>query len=357
MSRCTGTLHSSPTCGHKARALSHSSWPMATALVTRCMPTLYESSSYVSEVVELTVLQISGWDVETLQQIIDNCDAGDSGMDQCPGLIGGVNDASTTCNLQSPVNEVISGVLDALPGNNPPTGWGQGSVNPAGGSSSSSSSSSASTSAAATPTSPSVSTSGGSLPSSPSPPAASQTSSTSDIQVISTPSSIPASESAWPTSSSVASISSPPVSVSPSAPTSTGNSTSVSGTTGTVSISGWTYSGCYSDNLNTRALTGINLANLGYNNVTSTGCIEYCGAWGYSIAGTEWSSQCFCGNELNDSQMIEESNCAMPCIADSTETCGGSLALSVYQGSGGSWRKARRAHPRHLLRHAEKAYF
>lgn len=46
-------------------------------------------------------------------------------MDKCPGLIGGLNDPSTSCNI-SPADpsEKIAGTLDALPGNNPIVGWG-----------------------------------------------------------------------------------------------------------------------------------------------------------------------------------------------------------------------------------------
>lgn len=60
-----------------------------------------------------------------MQKIIDNCDAGDSGMDKCADA-GFINDASTSCNIPNLVPEVIDGVLDKLPGNNPPTGWGPG---------------------------------------------------------------------------------------------------------------------------------------------------------------------------------------------------------------------------------------
>ena len=69
---------------------------------------------------------ISGWDTTVLQQIIDNCDAGNSGMDKCPGLLSAINRLSNTCNIRCPVHEVTAGVLDALPGNNPPAGWGVG---------------------------------------------------------------------------------------------------------------------------------------------------------------------------------------------------------------------------------------
>ncbi|KAJ5383980.1 hypothetical protein N7517_001891 [Penicillium concentricum] len=67
---------------------------------------------------------ISGWDEEVLQKIIDNCNTGDLGMDKCSDA-GFLNDASTTCNIQNLVPEKIDGVLKKLPGNNPPTGWGQ----------------------------------------------------------------------------------------------------------------------------------------------------------------------------------------------------------------------------------------
>lgn len=60
-----------------------------------------------------------------MQKIIDNCDAGDLGMDKCADA-GFLNDASTTCNIPNLVPELIDGVLESLPGNNPPTGWGQG---------------------------------------------------------------------------------------------------------------------------------------------------------------------------------------------------------------------------------------
>jgi len=47
-------------------------------------------------------------------------------MDTCPGLIGGLNDPSTSCNIPSPVKEVISGTMSALPGNNLVDTWGGG---------------------------------------------------------------------------------------------------------------------------------------------------------------------------------------------------------------------------------------
>ncbi|EPQ67891.1 Bgt-1691 [Blumeria graminis f. sp. tritici] len=69
---------------------------------------------------------IAGWDVQTLQQIIDNCNTGTSAMHTCPGLIGGLEDPSTTCTIDNPFpKEAVSGVLSALPGDNPIGAWGR----------------------------------------------------------------------------------------------------------------------------------------------------------------------------------------------------------------------------------------
>ena len=59
-----------------------------------------------------------------LKKIIDNCDAGSLGMDKCADA-GFLNDVSTSCKIPNLVPEQVDGVLDKLPGNNPPTGWGQ----------------------------------------------------------------------------------------------------------------------------------------------------------------------------------------------------------------------------------------
>ncbi|KAF7173863.1 hypothetical protein CNMCM5623_006118 [Aspergillus felis] len=203
---------------------------------------------------------ISGWDVDVLQKIIDNCDAGDSGMDKCADA-GTINDSSNSCNIANLVPEKISGVLEKLPGNNPPTGWGQGE------SASSSSSDPESTLTTTTILS------------------ASQTLSTTPTQVSTTE----------------------------------------------KSVIGWSYLGCYSDNESTRALTGIQFADLGIGNVTSTGCMEYCGNAGFSLAGTEYAGQCFCGDNMEGSSKIAANRCDMKCEGDTSQICGGSLALSVFE--------------------------
>ncbi|ORY70058.1 uncharacterized protein BCR38DRAFT_333251 [Pseudomassariella vexata] len=72
---------------------------------------------------------VSGWDKDTLQTIIDTCDAGTLGMDTCPQIPGGLSE-DMDCTIPSPIVNTLSiaGVLQALPGNNHVTGWGYGGM-------------------------------------------------------------------------------------------------------------------------------------------------------------------------------------------------------------------------------------
>lgn len=65
---------------------------------------------------------LAAWDEDILQHIIDTCNAGDLGMDQCAGIT--VRDKSASCNVASPIDEDITGNLTSLPGSNPVEGWG-----------------------------------------------------------------------------------------------------------------------------------------------------------------------------------------------------------------------------------------
>ena len=53
---------------------------------------------------------------------------------------------------------------------------------------------------------------------------------------------------------------------------------------------GWTSSGCYTDNVNSRTLYSA-----AYNDgtaMTEESCIAYCSGKGYSYAGVEYSQEC-----------------------------------------------------------------
>ncbi|KAK8056954.1 WSC domain-containing protein [Apiospora rasikravindrae] len=92
-------------------------------------------------------------------------------------------------------------------------------------------------------------------------------------------------------------------------------------------VPGWKSIGCYSEGTNGRTLTYQ--ANTGNNNSAVT-CTSACGAAGFSLAGTEYSGQCFCGNSFLNGGAPATSGCSMLCSGNSTEICGGPDRLNVY---------------------------
>ena len=58
-------------------------------------------------------------------------------------------------------------------------------------------------------------------------------------------------------------------------------------------------------------------------------CKEYCHARGWALAGVEWYTECFCGNEA-PTNMISDSECDRPCGGDNAQMCGGAWALNVH---------------------------
>ncbi len=83
------------------------------------------------------------------------------------------------------------------------------------------------------------------------------------------------------------------------------------------------YMGCYSDG------PDRGLPHLGgvRDDMTPALCQSLCG--GYQYAGTQWYSECWCGNELRWNQ-IPQSSCNTPCKGDPGTMCGGGWANSVY---------------------------
>ncbi|KAI0455196.1 hypothetical protein F5B21DRAFT_207974 [Xylaria acuta] len=73
---------------------------------------------------------ISGWDQNTLQTIINTCDAGDSGMDRCPQIPGGLNDVND-CKIDPAFGTILKNgeIIKDLPVvGDLVTGWGKGGV-------------------------------------------------------------------------------------------------------------------------------------------------------------------------------------------------------------------------------------
>ncbi|KAJ9158468.1 WSC-domain-containing protein [Coniochaeta hoffmannii] len=291
---------------------------------------------------------IAGWDEKVLQQIIDNCDAGDSGMDKCPGLIGGLNKDAPSCNIPSPVNEQVDGILTKLPGNNPLSGFGFGSVpamsgspavdTPAVSSASSPAAASSSKPASSSKTAESSKTTAVNQVKAPSPvaPTPDTTSAAMDSSADAQPTDAPATSSdststvwetvtQWNTATVTAGSAT-------AAPTTTGSPQTVNGTDATLpDIAGFKYAGCFKDSRD-RALAGEVRPNLG--EVSNTKCVAYCKGKGWALAGTEYGGQCYCGNSLTGSELIDEASCDTACEGAAGETCGGGWALSVYSADG-----------------------
>ncbi|KAJ7364626.1 glyoxal oxidase N-terminus-domain-containing protein [Mycena albidolilacea] len=89
----------------------------------------------------------------------------------------------------------------------------------------------------------------------------------------------------------------------------------------------WAYVGCFVDNAHGRVLT-VEADNA---NMTMESCVASCDAQNFTIAGGEFSVQCFCGDALiRGAVRASESDCSSPCGGNSTQACGAGDRLSIY---------------------------
>jgi hypothetical protein len=62
-----------------------------------------------------------------------------------------------------------------------------------------------------------------------------------------------------------------------------------------TSLTGWNYLGCYTDGLDTRAIS----SNIYFDNaMTVEKCLAYCKSKGSNTAGLEYGTQCYCGDSV-----------------------------------------------------------
>lgn len=310
---------------------------------------------------------MAGWDEDLLQHIIDTCDAGTLGMDQCDGL-NGLNEDD--CTIESEVDEKVDGTLDALPGNCPLLGWAYGLdglddlisgvgdiVNPSS-SSQPAASSAASSSAAGLPeqvatnavenpyqpesTTPSAPPKATSVqveaqseepaqettqaPEPPAPEPTQQPTTTSCSKKVKT---------VWETVTVTENVYAEPT----SGVSAAGNDTGA--------VAGFQFAGCFKDS-DERALSDIVRPDIG--KVSNEKCVSHCKEAGFQLAGTEYGGECYCGNELVGSKQLNDTDCATPCTDDPADVCGGDWALSVYSESGEASIKSAKVR-RHLHAH------
>ena len=114
------------------------------------------------------------------------------------------------------------------------------------------------------------------------------------------------------------------ISTGPPGPTDTGSPT------GSLPMlpGAWAYKGCYTEGSNGRALMNQQPDS---DSLTIQSCVATCIAAGYTVAGLEYASQCFCDDFLRSGANITStSDCGLSCTGDPSQRCGAGNRLSVF---------------------------
>ena len=83
--------------------------------------------------------------------------------------------------------------------------------------------------------------------------------------------------------------------------------------------------GCYQDSESRDLPTAVQVRPL-----TVEGCVSKCGESGFSIAGLQSSTQCFCGTTYSKYGRLQNDQCTMRCTGNYKEICGGVMMNSLY---------------------------
>lgn len=92
---------------------------------------------------------------------------------------------------------------------------------------------------------------------------------------------------------------------------------------------GWASYGCWVDGVDGRILN--HQVTPDDPDLTLESCAQACSALGYTIAGAEYYTQCFCGNQIINSAVKADSasECNTPCGGNSAQNCGGPSRMSI----------------------------
>ncbi|KAK3324873.1 WSC domain-containing protein [Apodospora peruviana] len=103
--------------------------------------------------------------------------------------------------------------------------------------------------------------------------------------------------------------------------------TTTTGPTDRDDVAGSTRHGCMTEGGDGRALQAKAFATDG---MTLEVCEATCA--GYTYWGVEYGRECYCGNDFNPtSQKVNDSECDMMCMGDSTQLCGAGNRLMAYK--------------------------
>ncbi len=91
---------------------------------------------------------------------------------------------------------------------------------------------------------------------------------------------------------------------------------------------GWEFYGCWIDGAQGRILD-TQLPDS--ENLTLQSCASSCAKAGYTVAGAEYHSQCFCDNYIENggSKAKSEDECNTPCTGNSSQICGGGNRMTI----------------------------
>ncbi|CZR53720.1 related to glyoxal oxidase precursor [Phialocephala subalpina] len=111
--------------------------------------------------------------------------------------------------------------------------------------------------------------------------------------------------------------------------TSTSSTSTTSAPVITSLPTGWTYKGCWIDQAYGRILSTQSPDSA---TLTVESCVAACVALGYSIAGMEYYTQCYCGNSMINQAALAtaDTDCNTACGGNSAEMCGGGDRMSIY---------------------------
>lgn len=95
---------------------------------------------------------------------------------------------------------------------------------------------------------------------------------------------------------------------------------------------GWTTKGCVAEPNGGRTLTFEATSLIPAADLTNELCAQTCFQQNFTMSGTEYGSQCFCGNSLENgasANTVSDAQCNYPCPANQFSMCGGNFRLSL----------------------------
>ncbi|KAI8974791.1 WSC-domain-containing protein [Trametes punicea] len=97
---------------------------------------------------------------------------------------------------------------------------------------------------------------------------------------------------------------------------------------------GWTGVGCIAEGTSGRALAALTMS---APNMTKELCASFCGSHGFTLAGAEYSDECYCDDALRNGatgDLLPWTECANRCAGNDFEICGGGAKLTLMTHSG-----------------------